>query len=202
MILDIGCGTGLLAGLIAEKFPASIVTGLDLAPGMIEFAACAFRRPNLHFMEGDGEELPFKSQEFDLIISNASLQWMNTDRVIAETSRVLKTGGHFIFSTFGPLTLCELKRAGFNINELPSKEEIENILVKYYKKTSFNSEIIYRKYKNVFEVFSYLKAIGAQNPKSRTRQGLLTKQRVSALFSDHPDGLEISFEIICGSCIK
>jgi len=70
-VIDLGCGTGSLTRELAEKLPNSHVTGLDSSPQMLEKAA-PLTTPNLVFQQGDQSVL---TGEWDLIFSNASLQW-------------------------------------------------------------------------------------------------------------------------------
>jgi trans-aconitate 2-methyltransferase len=70
-VVDLGCGTGELTRQLADKLPNSHVTGLDSSPQMLEKAA-SFAGPNLVFVSGDQATL---TGEWDLIFSNAALQW-------------------------------------------------------------------------------------------------------------------------------
>lgn len=70
-VVDLGCGTGELTRKLADALPNSHVTGLDSSPQMLERAA-SFSSPNLIFVQGDQAAL---TGEWDLIFSNAALQW-------------------------------------------------------------------------------------------------------------------------------
>ncbi len=70
-VIDLGCGTGELTRQLADKLPNSDVTGLDSSPQMLDKAA-SFQRPGLVFVQGDQSTL---TGEWDLIFSNAALQW-------------------------------------------------------------------------------------------------------------------------------
>ncbi len=70
-VIDLGCGSGELTRQLADKLPNSHVTGLDSSPQMLDKAA-SFVRPGLVFQQGDQSTL---TGEWDLIFSNASLQW-------------------------------------------------------------------------------------------------------------------------------
>jgi trans-aconitate 2-methyltransferase len=70
-VVDLGCGTGELTRQLADSLPDSDVTGLDSSPQMLEKAA-AFSSPNLRFEQRDQAQL---TGEWDLIFSNAALQW-------------------------------------------------------------------------------------------------------------------------------
>ncbi|MFN8386283.1 MAG: methyltransferase domain-containing protein [Anaerolineales bacterium] len=69
--IDLGCGSGELTSQLAEQLPNSDVTGLDSSPEMLTKAA-SFARGGLVFQAGDLSAL---SGDWDLIFSNAALQW-------------------------------------------------------------------------------------------------------------------------------
>lgn len=94
-VLDIACGPGIpslaAAGLVG---PNGSVTGVDLAPGMVELARKKAEEQglkNVIFQEADGEALPFPDESFDVVLCNHGLVHM-TDRTKAlhEMQRVLK----------------------------------------------------------------------------------------------------------------
>jgi trans-aconitate 2-methyltransferase len=70
-VVDLGCGTGELTRQLADALPDSAVTGLDSSQEMLDKAA-SFSRPSLVFVKGDQSTL---TGEWDLIFSNAALQW-------------------------------------------------------------------------------------------------------------------------------
>lgn len=71
-IVDLGCGTGEQAAGLAARFPTARVLGLDSSPEMLARAR-DHRLPNLRFEEGSILDL---DGEYDLIYSNAALQWL------------------------------------------------------------------------------------------------------------------------------
>jgi malonyl-CoA O-methyltransferase len=198
-ILDIGSGTGTLVKKIAAKYPHSEVVGLDLAPGMVEVARTKVSEKNVEFLVGDGESLPFNNQEFDLVVSSASLQWMDPRKVFAEVERVLKPGGNFQFTTFGPATLCELKEAGLSVNEFPDENHLKKLLGSYFDRGEVAGELVSKYYNDIFELIGYLREIGAQVPGEVRNRGLLSREKLVSLLSDKRPGIEVSYEIYYGS---
>lgn len=71
-IVDLGCGTGEQTAGLAARFPAARVLGLDSSPEMLARAR-EHAAANLRFEEGSILDL---SGDFDLIYSNAALQWL------------------------------------------------------------------------------------------------------------------------------
>lgn len=191
-ILDIGSGTGALIELIAAKYPVAKVTGLDIAEGMLKRSTGRVSNKNIRFVLGDGENLPFGENEFDLIVSSLSLQWMDPKRVFSEVARVLKPRGSFFFSTFGPATLIELKKLGWSINDFPSQAQLEKSLRPYFDGVEVVGEVNLKQYNSIFELFSYLKNIGAQNPAQKKNKGLMTINKMRSLF---PANGKVTYEI-------
>ncbi|OPY79214.1 MAG: putative methyltransferase YcgJ [Syntrophorhabdus sp. PtaU1.Bin153] len=94
-VLDVACGTGIPSLMVSPLVePGGTVTGIDLAPGMIELAkkkAGERGLKNVTFQEADGESLPFADESFDTVLCNHGLVHM-TDRAKAlrEMYRVLR----------------------------------------------------------------------------------------------------------------
>jgi trans-aconitate 2-methyltransferase len=91
-VVDLGCGTGELTRQLADALPGSEVTGLDSSPQMLDAArAASFQRPSLVFAQGDQAQL---TGEWDLIFSNAALQWSeNHAELIPQLYQKLLRGG-------------------------------------------------------------------------------------------------------------
>lgn len=102
-VLDIACGTGVLAREAAARVGAKgYVAGLDANPGML--AVAAEYAPEVDWREGIAENLPFPDDSFDGVVSQFGLMFF-TDRAKAlrEMSRVLKPGGHLAIAVWDGL---------------------------------------------------------------------------------------------------
>jgi len=96
-LLDVGCGEGVLTGRWAERMGSVPVVGLDLADPALDAHWRARRRPNLRFVDGRAEELPFGDAEFDLVAAIETLEHVrDPDRALAEMTRV--AGRHVLVS--------------------------------------------------------------------------------------------------------
>jgi ubiquinone/menaquinone biosynthesis C-methylase UbiE len=114
-ILDIGCGTGLLAEWLSEAgTPTAGLVGLDLSRRMIERA----RARGLAAVEGDLERLPFRDGAFAAAVAFTALLIVpgSPAPALAEAARVLAPGGFLALSVLrgaaGGLE-AELRAAGF-----------------------------------------------------------------------------------------
>jgi len=89
-VVDLGCGTGELTRRLADSLPDCEVLGLDSSPQMLERAQ-KYARPGLRFEPGNQAEL---GSEWDLIFSNAALQWSeNHEELIPYLFKHLAAGG-------------------------------------------------------------------------------------------------------------
>jgi SAM-dependent methyltransferase len=93
--LDFGCGLGRVSRALAEQFRH--VVGVDISRSMIKQAAVLNPQANCHFLVNDSEDLPFPSQQFDLIYTVLVLQHVpkqdSIRRYVSEFVRVLRQGG-------------------------------------------------------------------------------------------------------------
>ena len=91
-VLDVACGTGVVAAAAAERVgPSGAVTGVDINPGMIAVAA---RTQGVRWARADVARLPFPDGGFDRVLCQAGLQFV-PDRLgaLREMGRVLRPGG-------------------------------------------------------------------------------------------------------------
>ena len=115
-VLDVGCGTGYLLHLLAERYPAAQqLAGVDAAPQMVEVARSLARDPRLSFTHGVAEQLGYPDHAFDLIVSTTSFDhWSDQRAGLIECARVLRPGGHIVlvdqFSLWLAPTLATSRR--------------------------------------------------------------------------------------------
>ena len=103
-VLDVGCGTGIVARQVAERLGSGgSVTGLDLSPNMLAVArATAGReRVTIEWREGNAEQLPFPDSRFDLVLSQFALMFVTNKAVaLAEMHRVVTEHGRALISVW------------------------------------------------------------------------------------------------------
>jgi ubiquinone/menaquinone biosynthesis C-methylase UbiE len=96
--LDAGCGPGQFTIMAAEALPAAEITGIDLAPTMIELARRhaepSTAASRLRFEVADIGRLPFPDGYFDAVLSTGSIKhWPDPVAGLRELHRVLVPGG-------------------------------------------------------------------------------------------------------------
>lgn len=102
-VLDVGCGTGVVA-ITAARLGAR-VKAADLTPQLLERARENSRvaEVEVEWLEGDVEQLPFSDGEFDIVLSQFAHMFAPRPEVaLAEMLRVLRPGGTIAFSTWPP----------------------------------------------------------------------------------------------------
>jgi len=102
-VLDVACGTGILAREIAPRIESTgRVTGIDPSPGMV--AVAKQLAPAVDWREGVAESLPFPDQTFDAVVSQFGLMFF-TDRrqALREILRVLTPGGRLAVAVWDSL---------------------------------------------------------------------------------------------------
>lgn len=112
-ILEAGCGTGALTNLLASTYPAASIVAVDFSGDMLRVARANVVGRNVCFVEADLRKELAASPQFDLIASNAALQWLadDLDAVLRRLCRRLTPSGSLAFSYFGPDTYRELRDA-------------------------------------------------------------------------------------------
>jgi malonyl-CoA O-methyltransferase len=234
-ILDAGCGTGEALGELRARYPRARLVGLDLAFPMLQAA----RRRDLKMQAdtrplvrrllgafvaearhtalvcGDVCRLPLAARSVDLVWSNLTLQWVDElAAALAEFHRVLNVGGLLTFTTFGPDTLGELRRAfaaadaSAHVNRFLDMHDVGDMLVQAgFADPVMDMEMITMTYADAGALMRDLKAIGAQNARIDRRRGLTGRRRwqrmLAALEAFRRDGrLPASFEVVYGHAWK
>ncbi len=135
------------------------------------------------FICGDIEDLVFANEVFDIVWSTNSLQWCNNLPITFNKIRsILKLEGLFIFSTFGPNTLFELRNitkeisSYQKINDFINMHNIRDILINEgFSNPVIESEEFCLTYNSIDKLFLELKNIGATSGFMIKKNGLTGK---------------------------
>ena len=98
LILDVGCGTGVLEERI--DMLGAIVVGLDITKEMLTIAQTKRIKCMEDLILGDAEELPFATESFDQVLSCYAIKYCNTENFVRQMYRVLKPGGRLVLYDF------------------------------------------------------------------------------------------------------
>ena len=144
-ILDLGCGTGDVASLLAEKYKNSTIHGCDPSKERIALAQQNNARPQISYFVGDAISfLSTKENEYDVIFSSAVLHWI-TDKqsVLAAIKKALKPDGiSFHWVVYMDLDTCPYSHF-LNPDEIQTmKKQFPCITEGEWKKLVTNSGMI------------------------------------------------------------
>jgi malonyl-CoA O-methyltransferase len=211
-ILDIGAGTGLTTAELGKYYRKANIVALDFALPMLQLArkrGSWLHRPRC--VCGDLDKLPFANRSFDLIYSNAALQWSNDlEHSFSGFLRVLRPGGLLMFSTFGPDTLKELRAAwgavdtNSHVSRFPDMHDVGDALVRSrFAEPVMDVDRITLTYREVEGLMRDLKILGAHNVTAHRPRGLTGKGRMAAMRAAYEqfrvDGLlPASYEVVYG----
>ena len=231
-ILDAGCGTGEAVGELAVRYPNARVIAFDIAQPMVEAARrrarsrrTLLRRLLQPLTTRDGgaptvvcaaiHALPFRGVSVDLLWSNLTLQWVNDlPRAFAEFRRVLRVGGLLSFTTLGPDTLREVRRAfgrvddRTHVNRFVDMHDIGDMLVQAgFADPVMDMEYVTLTFDSPRALLDELKSLGATNRTRGRARGLMGRHRfkraLDALEALRQEGrVPATYEVVYGHAWK
>jgi len=132
-VLDIGCGMGQFTLYCAQQ-GATKVIGADISNKMIEFAKKHNDNNKIEFICCAVEDLSFKNESFNLVVSSLVLHYVKNYReIISKIYKILDVGGIFIFSMEHPVVTSQNPMQGWILDEQGKKTYWP---VDYYSKES------------------------------------------------------------------
>ena len=107
-ILELGCGSGLLTEKLVREFSAKDYCAIDIVEECRNYIGKI--SPDINFYHSDIETYEFQ-EKYDLIISNAVVQWIeDLPEFIEKLKNCLTPNGVLLFSTFGTDNLFEISK--------------------------------------------------------------------------------------------
>jgi malonyl-CoA O-methyltransferase len=212
VVVDLGAATGAGSQALKRRYRDSRVAAVDVAEDMLRRASRreVFLR-RFDRVCGDAAALPFRDASVDLVFSNLALHWCNDpDRVFAECRRVLKPGGLLTFTTYGPDTLVELRRAWaavdarVHVNRFIDMHDLGDALLRAgLAEPVMDVERYTLTYGEVRDLMRDLKSVGAHNvnagrPRGLTGRGALGRM-IAAYEANRVQGLlPATYEVVYG----
>jgi malonyl-CoA O-methyltransferase len=212
VVVDLGCGTGYGLGLLAERYPQALRIGIDHA---VTMARAAARDGHGAPLAGDAHRLPLTDACVDLVVSNLAMQWCDLNDAFAQAWRVLRPGGLFVFTTFGPDTLKELRAAWAGVDDRPHVHEFVDmhnlgdlLMLSGFTEPIMDAQWLTMTYDSVHGLLADLKSLGAENAMRGRRRSLTGRRRFQAFrdryeaFRDGEGRLPSTWEIVYGHAWK
>ncbi|XP_006817426.1 arginine-hydroxylase NDUFAF5, mitochondrial-like [Saccoglossus kowalevskii] len=189
--LDLGCGKGHIAQNIMDDMVDTLYQS-DMSAEMLERSHVCENVQTIK-IHCDEENLPFKAESLDLVISSLSLHWVNDlPRALRQIQSSLKKDSPFIGSMFGADTLFELRcslqlaeierEGGFapHISPFTDIQDIGNLLNRAgFNLLTVDVDEIVVSYPSMFELMQDLKGM-AENNASWSRKLLLHRESMMA----------------------
>lgn len=159
-VFEIGCGTGFLTELLNKSIEFEQYTAIDIVSDCKNYIESI--NPEINFIQADIENFPL--EKYDLIIANASLQWVNDFQNIIKTLKnSLLNDGELVFSTFGKENFKEISSVTGTTLDYYSTNELED----FFPSSKIFSEIYIMNFENPREVLKHLQLTGVngiENP--------------------------------------
>ncbi|EAJ8454379.1 malonyl-ACP O-methyltransferase BioC [Campylobacter jejuni] len=155
-VFEFGCGRGELS----KKLQNFITFDEYLKNDILDF------KENSSILIFDMNEIAkqdLSKEKFDLIVSNATLRWLDLKRIIPSLRDMLNQNGILLLSTFAEQNLKEIKQStGFGLNYF-SLNELEQIFKVYFNEVKITQELIKLSFDNALDVFRHLKLSGVNS---------------------------------------
>ena len=207
-VVDLGCGPGRSTGALRACYPDAQVVAIDFALPMLSGSAgqrvCA-----------DAGRIPLADHSVDLVFSSLMLQWCDLERTLNEVRRILMPSGLFLFTTFGPQTLFELRESwsgsddAAHVHRFTDLHDLGDQMVRAgFVDPVTDRELLTVQYRSVMTLMRDLKAIGAHYAGNDRRRTLTGKHRLQTMadryreqFADAEGMHPATYEIVYGHAL-
>lgn len=128
-ILDLGCGTGLELEEYFKINPSANITGIDLAPKMLEVLKNKFPDKNLNLINRSYFDVPFGLNQFDAAVSAESIHHFSKSEKLSlytKLHKALKDNGYFILTDYFALSIEEELKYIEEFSKLKSEHKTQN----------------------------------------------------------------------------
>lgn len=212
-VLDLGAATGSAVPLLQKRFRHARVIAVDGSEDMLRIARRKRRLlSKQREVQADATALPFVDASVDVVFSNLMLPWLDQpEAVFVEVARVLREDGLFAFSTLGPDSLLEIRRAwqavdaGTHVRQFPDMHDVGDALLRAgLRDPVLDVDRLSVTYGSSEALFRDLTAVGARNSLRRRQPGLMGRDRmrrfVDSLFAAGTTGCSLTLELVYGHC--
>jgi len=214
-IIDLGAGVGLGTEILSHQYAKSEFYMLDNSLEALRNKI--FSKDNVFSICGNFKNIPLESNVFDFVFSSSALHWeLDIYSSFKEIYRILKPGGLFLFSTYGPDTLIELRSSWAQIdnkkhvNDFYDMHDIGDLMQNLnFMDSVVDVEKIAIQYDSVIQLQKDLKNIGSKvihdddtNQKLCGHNSMLAMYQEYEKFKSKNGSLPATYEVIYGSAWK
>ncbi len=162
--LEVGCGTGFFTDELLKISDIETLFLNDLVPeapgGVAARQAKASAPRRFDLLPGDAEQIALPNG-LDLVASASTVQWFNDlGAFFARVAAALKPGGQFVFNTFGPENLHQIKTLTGNGLTYFSEDELRTMLQSHFTVVDLRRETIRQAFDAPFDVLRHLQQTG------------------------------------------
>jgi malonyl-CoA O-methyltransferase len=158
--LEVGAGTGFFTDELLKIIPIDTLYLNDLVPEALPPLAGRLNVRHVECLPGDAEQIDLPAG-LDLVFSASAVQWFNDlDGFFEKAAVALKPGGWFVFNSFGPENLYQIKAlTGNGLDYLPVGD-LRRLLEKRFEVVDLRRETIRQSFEAPFDVLRHLQRTG------------------------------------------
>lgn len=168
-VFEFGAGSGEFSKILCKNIEFSEYICNDICDYSLDFynfLAKKYKHKVMKYetfdMNNIESSLLFK-QKFDLITSNACVQWLNFSDIIEKLVRILDKNGVMLLSSFGVNNLCEVRKiTGYGLEYL-SKKSLGLVLKKHFRFYTIKEKTYTMSFENSLDIFRHLKLCGVNS---------------------------------------
>lgn len=163
-IFEFGAGTGGLTKRLIKNIDFEQYLANDIMEESKEYVKKILH--NANFITGDIEKVQI-DEKFDLVVSNAVMQWIpDIEELLPKLRKLISDEGYFAFTTFGELNYAEIKETtGLSLHYLKS-ERLKQLCEKDFEIIYYDEDIVNLYFNSPIDVLKHIKYSGTNGLKS------------------------------------
>ena len=157
-IFEFGAGNGELSALLCKMLTFTSYVCNDINDYKVHFDDTRMRYECFDMKELLKQKIC--QMQFELIVSNATLQWLDFEQTLCDIKQILSPNGYCLLSTFGQKNCYEVR--AITHQGLPYMElgTMRDILTQYFEILYFHDELLSLQFPSALDVFRHLKQSG------------------------------------------
>jgi len=171
-VLEVGSGTGILMADLLGRCTVDTYYANDLVEESALFLKellASFPVREFHFLPGDIERMLWLPSELDLVVSNATVQWLDDlESFFRSMSKRLRRGGVLAFSSFSTSNMQEISAIAGGGLRYHSLHELEQLAGKYFELTNCREEVQRLEFASPEAVLHHIRQTGVNALSRRT----------------------------------